>query len=245
MNRMSRTSAKVVLPSELEVSSVPQTVAAPRFARMGAFLIDFFVMVPFMALLSPLAFVYSAGYGSVFGPGRSLGRKAVRQQLTGKDGEPVTHTQAMARGLLRTIMWMFVLPFFIDLVLFAIDGRLLVDRIFGTKVTLTPEEARRQLSHRATSARDAITEKVVEEADRWDERFEQEELDEIAGELGYGHEGFEDKELDDFERRLSKSSHQASLVPVDTLDVPPVELEDLFAPSLAEEEANIEVQDHR
>jgi hypothetical protein len=84
---------------------------------------------------------------------------------------------------------------------------------------------------RGESERNAITEKVVEEADRWDDRFEQSELDEIAGDLGYGHEDYVSKELDDFEKRLSGNGKD-SLVPLDTLDVPPVALEDLFAPAV-------------
>lgn len=220
MTRSSRTSAKVVEGPTLSPATLTEGYEpAPRLARMGGFFIDSLIMLPMVVLFWPLYFVYAGGYGSIFGPGRSLGRAAVRQQLVGKDGEPLSHPQSIARGVTRAVMWLFVLPFFIDLCLFLFgDGRLLVDRMFGTRVAMAPEEARkRKLIAREVQKR-ALTEKVVEESDRWDERFEQAELEDIAGELNYDDDGFANKELDDFEQRLAEAA---------TVDVPPADLSDL------------------
>lgn len=219
MTRTSRTSAKVVdSPTSSALAPLEGFVPAPRLARMGGFLIDALIMIPMAVLFWPLMFVYSAGYSSVFGPGRSLGRAAVRQQLVGTDGEPISHAQTVARGLLRTVLWLFLLPMFIDvcLLLFG-DGRLLVDRMFGTRVAMAPEEARKRHLLARRAEKRSMTEKVEEEADRWDDRFEQAELDEIAGELGYDDHDFSDKELDEFEKRLAEAA---------TVDLPPLDIPD-------------------
>ncbi len=219
MTRMSRTSAKVLDgPNHTALAPSDGFVPAPRLARIGGFLIDSLILIPMTVLFWPLLFLYSAGYSSVFGPGRSLGRAAVRQQLVGKDGEPISHAQAVARGLLRTVLWLFLLPMFIDMCLFLFgDGRLLVDRMFGTRVAVAPEEARKQNLMARVAQKRSLTEKVEEEADRWDERFEQSELDDIAGELDYEKDDFADKELDDFEKRLAE----------ETVDLAPVHIPEL------------------
>jgi uncharacterized RDD family membrane protein YckC len=225
MTRMSRTSAKVLEgPNHSALAPTDGFVAAPRMARIGGFLIDSLILIPMTVLFWPLLFLYSAGYSSVFGPGRSLGRAAVRQQLVGKDGEPISHAQAVARGLLRTVLWLFILPMFIDMGLFLFgDGRLLVDRMFGTRVAMAPEEARKQKLMARAAQKRSLTEKVEEEADRWDERFEQAELDDIAGELDYEKDDFSDKELDDFEKRLA----EAATVDLEPVHIPELEPEGL------------------
>ena len=217
MTRTSRTTAKVVAVSGTDH---PMTQVNPEDAmhlvagrgrRVAAYALDMIVFFPFFILAAMTGVgalfavaIYFALYNSIRGTGRSLGRAAVGQRLLMDNGEEASHGISIARNLTRMLLWMMFFPIFIDLVLmFTGDGRLIADRIFRTRVSEDPEMARAQEALEAARRARSVTGRVEDEADRWDERFEQDELDQIAHEMAYG--GDASKDLDDFERRLSSA----------------------------------------
>jgi uncharacterized RDD family membrane protein YckC len=218
MTRTSRTTAKVTAVSGTERGMSPLHptaqgwVAAGRARRMAAHALDLLVFLPFFfvgAVMGGGVFfvtlLYFAFYNSVRGAGRSLGRAAVGQRLMMDDGQEASHGVMIARNLLRSVLWMMFLPFFVDLALMLFgDGRLLADRIFRTRVVEDPETVRAQATLRDARREASVTGRVEAEAERWDDRFEQSELDEIAEGLQFGAKG-SNRDLDDFERRLTAS----------------------------------------
>ncbi len=183
----------------------PDLIQARRFKRITGFVLDglllpvFAALIPFMGLGFALLFAYMSFKGNIIGSGRSLGRAAMGQRLLARDGTDASHGLVMARNAVRFLLWMAVLPFFIDvgLLLFG-DGRLLTDRIFGTRVFEDPEKVR---ADRLLES-EQVQHHVAAEAARWDERYEQDELESIAGEL----DGDPDAELLAFERRIGTAN---------------------------------------
>jgi uncharacterized RDD family membrane protein YckC len=75
-----------------------------------------------------------------FGGGTSVGRKIVDQALVDAEGFECTIGKGFARNGLRVLMWIFILPIFIDigLVLFHPQGKTMADLILGTQVVDRP-----------------------------------------------------------------------------------------------------------
>lgn len=79
--------------------------------------------------------LYSSSQDSLAGVGRSPGRALVKQRLAMTDGTQASHLRCFARNTLRWLLWVTILCFLIDLVLFCTsDGRLIADRICDTRV---------------------------------------------------------------------------------------------------------------
>lgn len=179
----------------------PDIIPARRFKRLLGSVIDglllplFLLLLPFGGLGLFMGFFYMSFKGNVVGAGRSLGRASMGQRLLARDGTDASHGLVMARNAVRFILWMTILPFWIDLALLLFgDGRLLADRIFGTRVFEDPEKVR---AERLTEA-EAIADHVAQEQLQWDERHDQRELEAIAHVLGD-----EDAELAAFEARVT------------------------------------------
>lgn len=215
MTRASQTSAKVVTISgvdrELVKPNEGATLLAKKGKRMAAYGLDALVFLPFfiVSLFTGIAaflavFLYFAFYNSVRESGRSLGRAAVGQRLMTDDGQEVGHSVSIARNLVRMLLWVMVIPFFVDLGLFLFgDGRLIADRIFRTRVVEDPELPENQKKLAVARYKGTEVEKVVEERERWDEAYDQDELESIVSNMSVGEDY--DKDLDDFEQRLAES----------------------------------------
>jgi len=91
-------------------------------------------IIPFIGMI--VATVQDAPFGG----GTSVGRKIVDQALVDADGFECTIGKGAARNGLRVLMWIFILPIFIDigLILFHPQGKTMVDLILGTQVVDRP-----------------------------------------------------------------------------------------------------------
>lgn len=230
---MSRTTAKLVSTSAQRRQSrragkgaEAPLIPAARFKRIGAFVLDV-ILLPFLWILTSFlpviggvmaTFIYMSLNGIAVGSGRSLGRAATEQRLLMRDGSRAEHGRVVARNALRAVLWMAFLPFFVDVLLLLFgDGRLLADRICGTRVFEDPEK----LKAARKSESEQIVDHVAAQDALWDDRHEQEELEQIATSLAFGEGDAEEAELAEFERRLR----------ADTL---PEEASDPFLAELAE-----------
>ena len=220
---MSRTTAKLVATSAKPPAET-SAVTAKRHKRIAAFGLDV-ILLPLIWLLSSIVPIIGPGLmtilymslkGNVAGSGRSLGRAATEQRLLSKDGEPLDHGKIIARNALRFILWLAVIPFFVDVLLLLFgDGRLLADRICNTQVFEDPEK----VSGPKTES-EQIADHLKENNAAWDERHDQQELEQIAAGLAYdGEEDVAEAELAEFERRL-----QADQLPEEDIDPFLVEL---------------------
>jgi uncharacterized RDD family membrane protein YckC len=215
MSYTSRTTAKVIAVSGTDAGMAPLTpqetglIPGGRARRVAAYGLDALIFLPLfiVGLISGLGalfvvLLYFAFYNSVRGAGRSLGRAAVGHRLIMDDGQEASHGISIARNLLRTVLWMMFLPFLVDMGLLLLgDGRLIADRIFRTRVVEDPELSRAQAILKAARREQSLTGRVEDEAERWDERFSQDELKDIANDLDFSREGSK-KALEDFEKQL-------------------------------------------
>lgn len=119
------------------------TRPASRTRRIAAFAFDDLFLTSILGVLGNIIPVvgsvaavgaFTALQDSSMGPGRSPGRALVGQRLAMCDGRPVSHTTAITRSVLRWAMWLTGVLLAVDLVLFATSGRLLADRLCGTRV---------------------------------------------------------------------------------------------------------------
>ncbi|MEO1268039.1 MAG: hypothetical protein AAFX99_08075 [Myxococcota bacterium] len=186
-----------VFESGEQLTARPQ--AASRLRRMGAFAIDVLV---YGALTSVFTFIlsllgtslasllYAAFHDNTVGSGRSLGRAAVNHRLLHTDGRAVSHGTAIARNVLRWLMWTTLVLFVVDLVLFFTSGRLIADHIMGTQVCEDPSEMAPVL-HRLDAEVDQTRDVDVIEAER---------------EIAFERRDFAEDQLKQFDEKLSETS---------------------------------------
>lgn len=215
MSYTSRTTAKVIAVSGTDTGMAPLTsqetdlIPAGRARRLAGHALDLLIFLPLFIVGAATGlgvfftiFLYFAFFNSIRGAGRSLGRAAVGHRLIMDDGQEASHGISIARNLLRAVLWMMFLPFLVDMGLLLLgDGRLIADRIFRTRVVEDPELSRAQAILKAARRERRVTGRAEEEAERWDERFTQDELDAIADDLDFSREGSK-KALSKFEKEL-------------------------------------------
>jgi len=222
---MSRTSAKVIntrgrrradlRPRRPDAIGYSEHVPARRLQRVLAFGLDGVLIhiaivllgipLPVIGSLS-LSFLYSTLHDDARGPGRSLGRTAVKQRLMSADGQEIPHLRAMARNAARWLLWITVIPFFIDLfiVLFG-NGRTLADLIFDTRVWEDPEHLRGDIDKQ----RDRDRARRIIEVERDRDLAEADELlnqaeDDLAAFDSDDPDAIDRDDLDRFEREFAE-----------------------------------------
>ena len=188
-------------------------VPASRSGRLGAFSVDVALMISILiigVIATPigsavLGLIYVALRDLARGSGRSLGRSMSGQRLLDENGELLSPGKTVGRNLVRLLLWMTILPFFIDLamVLFG-NGRLIADHIFDSRVYEDPESVRKK---RALEKGTSRHQSVHEESDE-DDLIERESVEEIA----FESPDYNQRQLDDFESRLSGSSTSLSAI---------------------------------
>lgn len=200
-------------------------LTARRMHRLGAFAIDALLMLslmivigiafpPALAILGFLAFAYFTARDLFRGPGRSLGRAMSKQRLMTVDGQEATVPRILARNAVRNLLWLTVIPFFIDLamVLFG-EGRLIADHIFDTQVLEDPEALARANENELARARAIVAASGDSQAaapsdtffDSDESAFAPESEERLALEkIDFDNPEFTRRQLDDFDARLAE-----------------------------------------
>ena len=184
-------------------------VPASRLGRLASFGVDaslifsIFMIGAIFSISLPFALVIIAAYiimrDMVRGTGRSLGRAMSGQRLLNEDGSEAEPAKVIGRSVVRLLLWMTVLPFFIDLfmVIFG-NGRIIADYIFETRVFIEPDvvKARRSLENSGQQSAPSTAE----------EDEEAELLREAAADIQFEGNDYNLRQLDDFESRLAGGS---------------------------------------
>ena len=189
-------------------------VPAARLRRAGSFVVDLTLVFSVMILgilpfTFPFAMAIVIGYialrDTLRGPGRSLGRSMTGQRLMNVDGTSVTPGRAIGRSLVRFLLWITILPAFIDLFMFLFgDGRLIADHIFDTRVYEDPELIEEENLRRIRG----------QGGDHVQERHEHDALEHAR----FTDSDYDKRQLDSFEERLKSSHARAADEEADILD---------------------------
>ncbi len=219
-------------------------IPAARMKRLVAFGVDevfvhllmSVIGVPIGGIGGPiLSALYFGAQDATLGAGRSLGRAAVGQRLMSADGEALTVGQTIKRNALRYLMWLLIIPFFIDvgIVLFG-DGRTLADRLCGTRVWEDPVRVRQKHMADKMDARSLRN----AEAEAWGDQAQDEFM--VAAEAELAGVDYEAEELRRFESELERAA--AAVIDVEADVRPAPQVERAMAPTVeaTREEAPVE-----